>query len=83
GRAPGMAGPGAAEAAPRLVSPPVETIAATDPEGSLASAEKAALLRELERHRWNMTNTARDLGLSRNTLYRKLKKHGITPPTLS
>lgn len=50
---------------------------------ALLSAEKTALLRELEQHRWNMTNTARDLGLSRNTLYRKLKKHGITPPTLS
>ncbi len=49
---------------------------------TLAAAERRALLRELETQRWNVTNTASQLGMSRNTLYRKMKKHGITPPTL-
>ena len=49
-------------------------------EGSpLHSAERLALLRELERLRWNVTRTAEVLGISRNTLYRKLHKHGIAP----
>jgi transcriptional regulator of acetoin/glycerol metabolism len=43
----------------------------------LDSAEHAALLRELERHRWNITHTADSLGVSRNTLYRKIRKHQI------
>jgi transcriptional regulator of acetoin/glycerol metabolism len=50
---------------------------------ALQCAEKEALLQELNRHRWNITNTAARLEISRNTLYRKMKKHGITPPTQS
>ena len=46
---------------------------------SLAQAERDALLRELDRHSWHITNTASRLGVSRNTLYRKLRKHGIQP----
>ncbi|MBO9661801.1 sigma-54-dependent Fis family transcriptional regulator [Dokdonella sp.] len=40
-------------------------------------AEHSALLRELERNRWNITHTADALGVSRNTLYRKIRKHRI------
>ncbi len=43
----------------------------------LEAAEKAAILRAVEANQWNMTLTARDLGMSRNTLYRKLKRHAI------
>ncbi|HCK80261.1 MAG TPA: hypothetical protein DIC59_02190 [Candidatus Competibacteraceae bacterium] len=53
---------------------------AKDAAGSgLAQAERDALLRELDRHGWHITNTASQLGVSRNTLYRKLRKHGIQP----
>lgn len=45
--------------------------------GALAAAEREALLRELERHRWNVSSASASIGLSRNTLYRKMKKHGI------
>ena len=51
-----------------------------EPEASehpLDEAEKMALLMALELHRWHMTHTALQLGVSRNTLYRKLRKHGI------
>ncbi|MBK8509052.1 MAG: sigma-54-dependent Fis family transcriptional regulator [Candidatus Competibacter sp.] len=47
--------------------------------GDLAQAERDALLRQLDRHGWNVTTTASQLGVSRNTLYRKLRKHGIQP----
>ena len=52
---------------------------ARDAAGGLAQAEREALLRELDRHGWNITNTAAQLGFSRNTLYRKMRKHGIQP----
>ena len=47
--------------------------------GGLAHAEREALLNQLDRHGWNITNTAAHLGFSRNTLYRKMRKHGIQP----
>lgn len=43
----------------------------------LATAERERLLLELEQRHWNATATAAALGVSRNTLYRKLRKHGI------
>jgi transcriptional regulator of acetoin/glycerol metabolism len=47
------------------------------PSTALREAERAALLRELERLRWNVSRTAQELNISRNTLYRKMHKHGI------
>ena len=47
---------------------------------ALGEAERAALIRELEQLQWNITQTAEKLGVSRNTLYRKMRKHGITVP---
>jgi len=46
-------------------------------EHPLEDAERQALLTTLEQTRWHMTHTAEQLGVSRNTLYRKLRKHGI------
>ncbi|WP_137888562.1 sigma-54-dependent Fis family transcriptional regulator [Pseudomonas sp. 2FE] len=54
---------------------------APEPEASSATpledAERAALLAALEAQRWHMTRAAEQLGISRNTLYRKLRKHAI------
>ena len=47
------------------------------PSAALREAECAALLRELERMQWNISRTAEALGISRNTLYRKMHKHRI------
>ncbi len=64
-----------ASAPPEIaVAEPVEALGARAP---LDSAERAALVRELERMRWNITHTAEALGISRNTLYRKIRKHDI------
>lgn len=43
----------------------------------LGDAERQALLSALEANHWHMTRVAEHLGISRNTLYRKLRKHGI------
>ena len=47
------------------------------PSAALRQAECDVLLRELERMRWNISRTAQTLGISRNTLYRKIHKHRI------
>jgi len=57
----------------RPVVVPMEVVA----EHPLEEAERVALLSALEHTRWHMTHTAEQLGVSRNTLYRKLRKHGI------
>jgi sigma-54 dependent transcriptional regulator, acetoin dehydrogenase operon transcriptional activator AcoR len=42
--------------------------------------EHALILSELERQHWRITSTANALGMSRNTLYRKLRRYGLLPP---
>jgi transcriptional regulator of acetoin/glycerol metabolism len=74
-------------AAPPRAAPTAHPSAAPDapssapapnlPSAALREAECAALLRELERMRWNISRTAQALGISRNTLYRKIHKHRI------
>lgn len=43
----------------------------------LESAERDALIQELKMARWNLSKVAKQLKLSRNTLYRKLDRLGI------
>jgi DNA-binding NtrC family response regulator len=45
---------------------------------SLAEVEKEHIRRVLERHRGNATSAARQLGISRTTLWRKLREYGLT-----
>jgi len=47
---------------------------------ALESAEREVLLQALERHGWNMSGVARELNISRNTLYRKLQRLNIQHP---
>jgi len=44
---------------------------------ALESAEREAILKSLEKCRWNVTLAARQLDISRNTLYRKMKQLNI------
>jgi transcriptional regulator of acetoin/glycerol metabolism len=44
---------------------------------SLQSAERDALIRAIEEQHGHMTAVAAQLHISRNTLYRKIKRHGI------
>lgn len=45
----------------------------------LDDAERNTLLAVLESEHWHITRSAKQLGISRNTLYRKLSKHDISP----
>jgi transcriptional regulator of acetoin/glycerol metabolism len=43
----------------------------------LKAAERAALVRVITECHGNMTRVAAQLGMSRNTLYRRMKRHAI------
>ncbi|RTX98111.1 sigma-54-dependent Fis family transcriptional regulator [Pseudomonas sp. C 49-2] len=64
-------------------APPVPVAQAKSMESPLEDAERLALLTALQQQRWHMTHTAEQLGVSRNTLYRKLRRHGIARHALS
>lgn len=57
--------------------------AGTTPEDAPApnTPESEQLLGALRRHHWVITEVARELGLCRATIYRRMKRHGIIPPT--
>jgi transcriptional regulator of acetoin/glycerol metabolism len=72
--------PACRETLPAIGSLTMDTTAASPPptpSAALLDAERSALLRELERMHWNISRTADALGISRNTLYRKIHKHRI------
>ena len=62
---------------------PLPVTEAKPVESPLEDAERFALLTALEQQRWHMTHTAEQLGVSRNTLYRKLRRHGIARQAIS
>jgi len=48
--------------------------------GTLGEMEALFIIAALKRHDWSRKNTARELGIDTSTLFRKMKKLGITPP---
>lgn len=48
--------------------------------GTLQDIEKRAIVEALERNQWRRMATARELGIDKNTLRRKVKRHGIALP---
>jgi hypothetical protein len=47
---------------------------------SLNSSEASELIAQLRAARWNVTATANAMGISRMTLYRRMKRYGIEHP---
>ena len=45
----------------------------------LPDLEKQVILEALERHDWDRGQAARELGMHRSTLWRKIRRHGIHP----
>ncbi len=46
----------------------------------LEDCERAYLIQRLTAHKWQMTNTAADIGISRKNLWERLRRLAITPP---
>lgn len=44
---------------------------------TLAEREKDAIVRSLESHNWRLAETAKTLGISRTTLWRRLRAYGL------
>ena len=44
---------------------------------TLAAREKEAIVKTLDAHNWKLAETARSLGISRTTLWRRLKAYGL------
>ena len=66
---------------PPLVTGPAAQ-ASSAPSKTITDNE-ARLLREvLEECNWNKTEAALRLGISRSTLYEKIKKYQLSPPTV-
>ena len=55
-------------------------VASQDALNPLENAERQALIAELTRHNWNISTLARQLKISRNTLYRKVQRLNISNP---
>ena len=49
----------------------------SSPELNLEQLEKSAIEQALEQNRYNISYAAKDLGLTRATLYRRMEKHGL------
>lgn len=49
------------------------------PAGTLAELERSAILETLGATGWRLRDSARRLGISRTTLWRRLKRYGLLP----
>jgi DNA-binding NtrC family response regulator len=47
---------------------------------TLDEAERLLIMKALDRNRGNVSRAAKDLGLSRSALYRRLQRHDLSPP---
>ncbi len=45
---------------------------------NLGEVEKVTIIKALQKHKGNLSNSAKELGITRTTLYNKIEKYGIT-----
>jgi two-component system response regulator AtoC len=60
-----------------LVGPVAPDGAQAEPADSLREAERRHILAALQQHKWNISRTAKALGIDRVTLYGKIKRYGL------
>jgi len=58
-----------------------ELTSPNDPRSAVQEAEARAILKALEDHGYNRLQAARALGMHKSTLYRKMAKYGLNPPS--
>jgi transcriptional regulator of acetoin/glycerol metabolism len=50
------------------------------PLNTMEESERNIICLALEKHQWQVTNAAKEVGISRATMYRKMEKYQIVPP---
>jgi transcriptional regulator of acetoin/glycerol metabolism len=63
-----------------IIFSPIETVKPADDEPielNLGSVEKNTILKVIEKHNGNISKAAKELGLTRTALYRRLSKYDI------
>ena len=63
-----------------LIFSPIESAAIAETEKAemkLSAVEKNTILKVIEKHNGNITKAAKELGLTRTALYRRLSKYDI------
>ncbi len=60
-----------------LVFSPIETQPAIEYDLNLSELEKNAILQVIQKHNGNISRAAKELGITRTSLYRRLNKHDI------
>ena len=65
------------DALPQEIAASARALSAGDVTGS---ASAAALDDALRQRHWNVSAVARDMGVSRPTIYRRMRRHGLVPP---
>ncbi len=58
-------------------SAPLSPAKGGEGEASLFSLERAAIVASMAKHKGNLSLVAKELGISRGALYRKIEKHGL------
>ncbi len=69
------------EAPARPAPPPPPSGRPVPLEEALGSVEREHLRQALEANRWNVSRSAAQLGISRNTIRYRIEKHGLRPGT--
>jgi transcriptional regulator of acetoin/glycerol metabolism len=59
------------------IGPDVVPQTPVDPGLNLGKAEKQMIERALQKHAYNISAAAAELGLTRGSLYRRMEKHGL------
>jgi transcriptional regulator of acetoin/glycerol metabolism len=47
---------------------------------TMEQAEKKVILDALKQHQWQILKAAKEIGIGRSTMYRKMEKYEIVPP---
>ncbi len=67
-------------AGPTTLTAPASLGSAPSSASAAPSADGQALLELLRRSAWNISQVARQLGVSRPTVYRRMRRHGLVAP---
>lgn len=67
----------AADFAPHLTPAAVPSASPEGPAATLDDLERSAIVACIQKHNGNLSLSAKELGISRGALYRKIEKHGL------